>query len=689
MVSKTQSNDSAQQFCDSISLASFTQLQSFGALLVIDKKSLNIVQYSDNAVDFLKTSASDFMSGIITEYLISTHQNFDIQSWLMQSDKRPCQFIWKSTHAAPINIWAYIHQQNNVIVLEIEAAEDINLERDALFVFDELINLTISKSNEDIEFRANLICKEIQRITDYDRVILYQFESDNSGVVLGEAIKNDLESYMGLHFPATDVPHYVRKMYLSQPLRYIPDINESALSLLTVMPEESKSSLDLSNVMLRAVSPVHIEYLRNMGVVSALSIAIIHDDKLWGLITCQHKTVKKLSMYYRFGLLLLAKVIDTQLVSISEKYDTQIKDVILQIHETIQPVIDSQADLITAFNMIKENISLMLAADGVALVYENSLYTSGETPSDEQIKNLSDWLFKYHQSDIFVTHELSAEYPACQEYNKLAAGLLAIPLTPDMNHCLLFFRREIIRTVNWAGNPSQVLIQKGNDYSPRSSFQLWTETVANQAKPWKKYRITAAKALQSIFANKQLKMVLEKQVQIDPLTELYNRRTLIQTLTNEISHVTRAKKQLAIFILDIDFFKRVNDQFGHSAGDLVLMKTSEALKNIIRTYDYAYRYGGEEFLLIIHDLTSDEVANKSTQILQKIRELKLIYNDISLPKITISIGVSLSPKHGTNPVKLIEMADQALYQAKENGRDNMVVYSGSRNSDHERELIKR
>lgn len=451
----------------------------------------------------------------------------------------------------------------------------------------------------------------------------------------------------------------------------------SSLSLLAITPEKSKLSLDLSHVILRAVSPVHIEYLRNMGVASALSIAIIHDDKLWGLIACQHKTAKKLSMYYRFGLLLSAKLMTKQLVSIAEKYDVREKDVILQVHETIQPAIDSQTDLIIAFNMIKDKICLMLAADGVAFFYENSISTSGQTPTAEQIKNLSDWLFKHHPSEIFVTQELSSEYPACQDYNKLAAGLLAIPLTPNVNHYLLFFRKEIIRTVRWAGNPSQVLTRKGTEYSPRSSFQLWSETVANQAKPWKKYRVTAAKALQSIFGNKELGVLLEKQVQIDPLTGLYNRRTLIQNLTNEIARVTRAKKQLAIFMLDIDFFKRVNDEFGHSAGDMVLTKVSQALKNIIRTYDYAYRYGGEEFLLILNDMTSDSVTQKSNQILQQIRKLKLIYNDIALPKITISIGVSLSPKHVENPLKLIEIADQALYQAKESGRDKMVVFGPS------------
>ena len=463
-------------------------------------------------------------------------------------------------------------------------------------------------------------------------------------------------------------------MYLNQPLRYIPDINESAHSLLAVAPEDSKLSLDLSDVMLRDVSPVHIEYLRNMGVASAFSIAIIQEDKLWGLIACQHKTAKKLSMYYRFGMLLLAEVIANQLVSIAEKYDAHEKDIILQIHETIQPDIDSQTDIITAFDMIKDKISLMLAADGVALFYENIISTSGQTPTAEQIKNLSDWLFKHHPTEIFVTQELSSEYPACQDYNKLAAGLLAIPLTPDVNHYLLFFRKEIISTVRWAGNPSQVLIKKGTEYSPRSSFQLWSETVANQAKPWKKYRITAAKALQSIFANKQLGVLLEKQVQIDASTGLYNRRTLVQNLTNEISRATRSKKQLAIFMLDIDFFKRVNDEFGHSAGDMVITKVSQVLKNTIRTYDYAYRYGGEEFLLILNDLTSDGITQKSTQILQEIRKLKLIYNKIVLPKITISIGVSISPKHGENPMKLIEMADQALYQAKESGRDKMVVF---------------
>lgn len=675
MDSTIQNNDSAQDFCNSISLASFTQLQAFGALLVIDKESLNILRYSDNAIELLKTPAADLIGGKITQYLTSTRPNFEIKTWLMCSDKRHGQFVWKNNDSASTNIWVYIHQQNNLILLEIEADDDVNFERQALFVFDELINLKIDKSNEDIQFRSNLICNEIQRITDYDRVCLYQFENDDSGVVVGEAVKNGLESYMGLHFPATDVPYYVRQMYLSQPLRYIPDINEAALSLLPIVPEEEKLSLDLSNVMLRAVSPIHIVYLRNMGAASALSIAIVYDNKLWGLIACQHKTAKKISMYYRFGLLLLVKVIAKQLVSIAEKYDIHEKDVILQVYETIQPVVASQTDLITAFDMIKDKIALMLAADGAAICYENKISTYGQTPTIEQIQNLSDWIFKHHQSEIFVTHELSSEYPDCQEYNKLSAGLLAIQLTPYVNHYLLFFRKEIISTVKWAGDPSHVLIKKGNDYSPRNSFQLWTETVANMAKPWKKYRITAAKALQSIFAGKQLELLLTKQVQIDPLTGLYNRRTLIQTLNNEIARAKRTKNQLAILMLDIDFFKRVNDKFGHSAGDMVLMKVSQVFKNIIRPYDYAYRYGGEEFLLILNDMTLDEVTKKSTQILQKIRQLKLVYNDIPLPKITISIGVSLSPMHTENPVKLIEMSDQALYQAKENGRNRMVIFN--------------
>ncbi len=675
MDSKNQGSDSASHFCDSINLASFTQLQSFGTLLVIDKITLKILQYSENAVDFLKTPASDFMSSIITQYLISTDPNFDTQSWLIQSDKKYNQFNWTNAHTDPIKIWAYIHQQNNVIILEIEAADNkIDLERDALFVFDEFSNLKIDQSNENIRFISNFICKEIQRITDYDRVILYQFEHDDSGVVLGEAIKNGLESYMGLHFPATDVPHYVRKMYLSQPLRYIPDVNDSALSLLSTIPEKSLPSIDLSNALLRSVSPVHIEYLRNMSVASALSIAIIHDNKLWGLIACQHKTAKKLPMYYRFGLLLSAELIVKQLENIAERHDAREKDAILQLHETIQPVIESQPDLISGFNMTKDIISLMLAADSVALLYDNNISTFGETPTAEQIKNLSDWLFKHYQSEIFVTHTLPSAYPASQEYTNLAAGLLAIPLTSDANHYLLFFRKEIIRKVTWAGNPGHVLIKKGTAYSPRNSFQLWAETVANQAKPWKKYRITAAKAIKSIFDNKQLDMLLKRQVQHDSLTGLYNRRTLIQNLTKEISRAKRTEKQLAVLMLDIDFFKRVNDTFGHSAGDMVLKKISGVLQKVIRNYDYAYRYGGEEFLLMINGLTLDEATQKSTQILQEIRNLKLIYNETTLPQMTISIGVSLSPKHGENPEKLIEMADEALYQAKKSGRDKVVFF---------------
>jgi light-regulated signal transduction histidine kinase (bacteriophytochrome) len=500
-------NISEQSVCDAINLAAFTQLQTYGTLLVIDRKSLRIIQFSENANVHLKTEVLVLQQHVITHFLTSTDKSMRVNDWLERADKRYHRFIWQGEHVL-LPVWIYIHQRPDVILLEIEVVEEQYLEEHIFSMMDEVVNLNIDGVYERSEELALHICNDLALITGYDRIILYRFESDNSGLVIAEAITEGMESFLGLRFPATDIPENVRSMYLHQPLRYIPDINDVPISLI---PDIKPGTLDLSNVILRAVSPVHIEYLHNMGVSSSLSVAIIHNGRLWGLIACQHKKPKKLSMYYRFGLLLLTRVVVKQLTLIDEKRDTQLKNIIFQDIQRIQGVIYNDNKLSHVFEKINKALLALFSADGVVYIYQDYISLIGLTPDIQQINALLDWLMKSHHFKFFATNTLPQEYRPSMKFTIPSYGLLALPITPGDKHYILLFRNELISQVLWAGDPGHVMFKRGEAYSPRQSFKAWKETVTHQADEWKSYEVSAAMTLHQTLLYKQLQLVLHEQ----------------------------------------------------------------------------------------------------------------------------------------------------------------------------------
>ncbi len=499
-----------QILCDELSLSAFTHLQSYGVLLVLDRRSLRIIQYSENVESQLKTPASRFRDKLITDFLTFRHPNGDVRTWLMQSDKRYAEFIWNEGHN-PQLILSYVHQQNDIIILEIELIDNKNLNEQVFSLINDVVNIDLDESSQDTAIIAKLMCDHIRRITGYDRVVLYQFQEDNTGIVLGESIKKGMDSFLGFHFPDTDIPYYVREMYLQQPLRYVPDIDYTPIALLSSPNAKKTHVVDLSNVMLRAVSPIHVEYLHNMGVSSTLSVAIIYNDKLWGLIACHHNTAKNVSLYYRFALILLAKLIIRKLLKVDTRIQYIAQNLISKMLLNIQNIINNAKNLFLLFENIKNDVTTMLSSDGIAFFYADKLIGGGSIPNEKQIRDLIDWLVEQHPSQPFITHNLLLEYPLSKEYYKLASGLLALPLTPNEKNYLLVFRKEVMIDIVWGGDPSNVLTLKGDKYSPRNSFKMWKEIVKNKSKRWKPYEIEAAKSLQIRILSKSLEFLFDER----------------------------------------------------------------------------------------------------------------------------------------------------------------------------------
>ncbi|MEO8402329.1 MAG: diguanylate cyclase [Gammaproteobacteria bacterium] len=663
----------SKNFCDNIKISEFNQIQSHGGLLVLDP-SLRVVQYSENIPSLLDTTVEQLLNSPVCAFLESEDINENIAAWLIKKDNIYKRVDWTSPQNK-IKIWVCAHQVPEGTILEIELLIENDIEDNSLFDLMQRVvgGMKLTTSSQNMQALMQSTCDEIQRITGFDRVMIYQFdEHDHSGVVVGETIVNDMESYLGLHFPATDIPQNVRAMYLKVNLRYIPTIDYKLEKIIPEINAVTKNYLDLSGTSLRMVAPVHIKYLKNMGVVSATSIAIIHNSKLWGLIACHHKKNKYLSVNSRLILMLIGNTLGIQVASLECSKEYLFEHRTAELLSSLTENIYKEGSLLSALDCYHQNIMELVGVVGMSIYFQNNLLSYGETPTHDQIMNLIEWLKASPIQLSFSTSSLPLTFKPSMDYKEKACGILVVPITRLQNHYMIFYRPELIRSIFWAGNPMGSLKCDGNEYSPRDSFERFMQTITNNAAPWTTHDINAAEFIRSTVVNKQLQDLLQVQAMHDPLTSLLNRLYLDQQLEIELNRAKRNSKNLTIILADIDLFKQVNDHFGHQAGDHVLTEFAKFLKICFRGFDYIYRYGGEEFLILLPDTNKAAAQQKAEVLRTEIKKMKVEYSGKVLPAISISAGIAVYPDNGSEGRSLIAAADLALYKAKSSGRDRVV-----------------
>lgn len=663
----------SKNFCDNIELSEFNQIQPHGGILVLDK-NLRVIQYSENITNLLDTKIEQLLNSPVSDFLESENINENIATWLTQKNNTYKRIDWKSPQNK-IKIWVCVHQVSEGTILEIEPLIENDIKDNTLFnLIQQVVNgMKLTASDQSLQELIQNTCNEIQKITGFDSVMVYQFDQyDDSGVVVGETIKNNMESYLGLHFPATDIPQNVRAMYLKMPIRYIPSINYKLEKILPEINPITKTYLDLSCITLRMVAPVHIQYLKNMGVMSSVSIAIIHNNKLWGIITCHHKKPKYLSVNCRLILMLIGNTLGIQVASLVSSKEYLFEQRAAELLSSLTENFYKKDSLLYALDCNHQNMMEIVGATGMSIYFQNNLLNYGETPTPDQIMVLTEWLNMEPIQLFFATSSLPLKFEPSLNYKDKACGLLTIPILRLQNHYLIFYRPEIIHSIFWAGNPSGSLNCHDDKYSPRDSFERFMQTITNQAAPWTTHDIKSAEFIRSVVVNKQLQDLLQVQAMHDPLTGLLNRLYLDQQLEIELNRAERKSQHLTVILTDLDLFKKINDNFGHQAGDYVLSEFANFLKNHFRCYDYIYRYGGEEFLILLPD-TDGAVALQKAEILRsEVKKLKLTFSGTVLPAISISAGIAVYPSNGCDGRSLIAAADIALYKAKSTGRDKVI-----------------
>ncbi len=473
-------------------------IQPHGVLIVLDKKNLNILQISENTEQFFGVTAQSLINQEITK-LFPVFQVKKIRKYISNNGDDNIHNYGLKIKLFNKSFQAVIHQGSENLILELESQELTN---------NKSINLTETirtsiyqlKKATNISELSQYLAENIKDIIHFDRVMIYQFKEDNSGVVIAEAKENHLESYLNLHYPEFDIPEVARRLYRENWLRIIPDVNYQPIPIIP-----NSESLDLSPTFLRSVSPCHLTYLKNMGVTASMSISLIHENKLWGLIACHHYSPKYIDYETRKNCEFLGQFLSLQTKVIQEQELRQYLHKIDQIKTNIREQIRQYPSFINDLIKAHEPMIIDLVhSQGMAIILGKQVILSGKTPDESLIINLVNQVLKPEKKEVFYTDCLSQIYPEAEQFKTVASGILAISIfLSTTSYHLIWFRPEQRQTKHWAGNPEAVFSQENPDnipiLSPRNSFKIWQETVKNKSLSWQKVEIEAAQELRTII----------------------------------------------------------------------------------------------------------------------------------------------------------------------------------------------
>jgi light-regulated signal transduction histidine kinase (bacteriophytochrome) len=463
------------------------KIQDHGFLIALDG-TFRITYCSENVIDFFGITATELLNrpaGILDSYLKRTEPpNFLVQLIkLAQSDQgfEPFNPYPLTINGLPFNL--IISKSEQFYLLEFEP-EFSDLKAD----LQRVVGRSLSEMLSDIQ-PASILNKSVTKIKEiigYDRVMIYKFHADGHGEVVAEVKNGNLEPFLGLHYPATDIPKQARELYKKNLTRLIANVYTTPSPILTML-EADRAPLDLTNSALRAVSPIHIQYLKNMGVASSFSISLVHEDELWGLIACHNYTPRFINFKERDAAKLIGQVLSSALSFRILEQDEQNVARFKVSTDVLTRQLIRENNIASALFRFEYTLLDAVDATGVVMFFDNELHTKGEVPSNAFLYQLVSWLDENMEPDIYATQKLSEIYGDALEYKEIASGMLACRLSKELREYMIWFRPEVISTVNWAGNPDKAVEVTGSDLtniSPRKSFEVWSSEVYLTAVPW-------------------------------------------------------------------------------------------------------------------------------------------------------------------------------------------------------------
>ena len=346
-----------------------------------------------------------------------------------------------------------------------------------------------------LERFLHLAAHQVRAVTGFDRVMVYKFLPDSTGEVMAEALRSGLPPFLGLRYPASDIPAQARTLYRRQWLRLIPDVNYAPVPLLA--RSESGVEADLSLATLRSVSPVHLEYLRNMDSHATLTISLMTGDTLWGLIACHHSSPRRISSSTCAATELFGQIFSLQIEAKEQARELMVADELRKAHDRLIAAMTAESSIFDDPERFRDLVTHMVPCEGYGVWSEKGFIGVGVTPPPEAMPDLLRHLGEKDPQQPYATSALSRELASAAAYVEQVSGVLSIPFSRTRREYLLFFRREVIQTVTWGGDPTKpvVLERGGARIGPRKSFDAWKEIVRGQSIGWRPAEVQIAETL--------------------------------------------------------------------------------------------------------------------------------------------------------------------------------------------------
>ena len=494
-------------------------IQPHGALLTVAESGLVVLQASVNCAAVLGV-AHDRLIGQPLGCVFGEAGARQLGDRLAHENlgDGPVHVLRAALPAGDCDVFA--HRSAGVLILEVELPPHGTTP--LLDLYSQL-RATISRlqSTRTLQSFFDLAVSQIRHFTGFERVMAYKFLEDGSGHVIAESKLATLEPYLGLHYPASDIPQPARRMFALSPLRHLPNVDYAPVALAPEMQPATGEPVDMSHSILRSVSIMYQVYLQNMGVKATMVMPLMKEGQLWGLISCvHHSSPRHVAYEARMASEFLAHMLSLMMAAKEDAESFAYRLRMKAILDGMMQSLDARADLHMglAGGNSSAGIDAYIESGGAAVVTEEQVTCVGATPTDPELRALVTWLASSTEL-VQATDRLPELYPPAAGFTAVAAGLLAVRLSKRRPEFVIWFRPEQAKTVVWAGNPVKPEERDETDgmlrLRPRGSFALWQESVAGRSRPWASFEVAAAADLRWAI----VEVILARAEQ----TELLNR----------------------------------------------------------------------------------------------------------------------------------------------------------------------
>lgn len=485
--------DAIETECDRYNFETPGKIQSHGALLVLDEKNLQITQLSQNTDKIMGINHRQMVNQPITSFL-DPKSSDKLTKSIKSTDFSMINPLHLEFKGKPCDVILIRH--DGFLIAEVEPSPSIdNTDTYQMAAMQAMEKIQGSVFAEQL---IDITTNEIRELTDFDRVMYYTLDEDYNGQVVAEATVRGVDSFLGLRFPASDIPQRVRKLYISSKSRYLPDLFDPQTLLFPEINPISKRPLEMTPLILRAVAPTHVEYMRNLGINSSLSFTILKEGRMIGMFACHHYSGKTVPYVNR---LVAEQVVEMFVAMLSQLDDDSVH------MERLSNYKDNALSLLRS-NQLDDagnDLMSMMNAEGVAVYKGSRLSLSGYTPTEAEVKALVsvlsntsyNILYQEDTAGLLATSNLTHIFEGGEKIKHAASGIVAIPISKYDNEFIIWFRPERVIAATWAGNPDQAINidEKTMRVSPRKSFDAWQKSVENTSDSWKSYEVQMAKDL--------------------------------------------------------------------------------------------------------------------------------------------------------------------------------------------------